>query len=270
LIIPEIAHHFFSSVISGIEELAYGKGFRVMICQSNENQEREAISLQGLVDHRVDGVLASVSKNTMDVTHFRQAHETGLPIVFFDRISNELATDRVITDDFEGARQITRHLLQTGRKKLLHLGASRNMVVGNSRYRGFLQALTDFRIDHSNAFFMQCDTREDVLQSQKDILKALEQGVDGIFAVNDFTAIATMQLLLEHGYKIPDDVAIAGFGNDPIASIINPALTTVEQNGFQMGKESVKLLLERIENPGDLIQPRTKVFESSIVIRKST
>jgi DNA-binding LacI/PurR family transcriptional regulator len=269
LIIPEIAHHFFSSVISGIEELAYGRSYRMMICQSSEDQAREAINLQALIDHRVDGILVSVSKNTMDYEPFRKALDTNIPIVFFDRISDDLPTDRVITDDFEGARAITRHLLQRGRHRLLHLAAPKHLLVGKERYRGFLQALSDFNIDCKSAQTLQCDTREEVLQKKDELLKLAPQ-IDAIFAVNDFTAIAAMQLLQENGFNIPGDIAIAGFGNDPIASIVNPALTTIEQKGFDMGKECARLLIERIENPDKDIFPRTRVFEGSLVVRNST
>lgn len=269
LIIPEIAHHFFSSVVSGIEDLAYGSSYRVMICQSNEDQAREALNLQALIDHRVDGLLVSVSKKTTNFDIFNNAIERGIPLVFFDRVSDELPTDRVITDDFEGARTVTRHLLESGRRKILHLGASRSIQVGKNRYRGYLQALTDFNIDQNASLFMQCDTLHDVEKQKVQILK-VAKNIDAVFAVNDFTAIAAMKLLQQNGYDIPRDIAIAGFGNDPIAAIVNPSLTTIDQQGYLMGRESAKLLLERIENPDKEFNPRIKVFESSLVVRNST
>lgn len=269
LIIPEIAHHFFSSIVSGIEEFAYGNSFRVIICQSNEDQAREFINLQALIDHRVDGILVSASKNTVNFEHFRKVLEKEIPIVFFDRISDELPTDRVITDDFEGARSISRHLLEKGRRKFLHLATPKNLLLGKDRYRGFQQALSDYQINPADAYVLQCDTRQDVIRMKDQILRIAPQ-IDAVFAVNDFSAIAVMQLLQENGYTIPDDIAVAGFGNDPIASIVYPSLTTVEQRGFEMGRESARLLIERIENPSKMIYPRIKVFESSLIIRNST
>ncbi|MFO7977094.1 MAG: LacI family DNA-binding transcriptional regulator [Bacteroidales bacterium] len=269
LIIPEIAHHFFSSVISGIEELAYGNSFRLIICQSNEDQARETLNLQALVDHRVDGILVSVSKNTNTFDHFREVLERDIPIVFFDRISDELPTDRVITDDFEGARALTRHLLERGRRRIMHLGAPRNMLLGKDRYRGYLQALADFQVDPVQEHVLQCDTSDDVIRHREQILKVAPE-IDAIFAVNDFTAIAAMQLLQKNGYAIPHDISVAGFGNDPIAAIVNPSLTTVDQKGYQMGHESARLLIERIENPESSFYPRTKVFESSLIVRNSS
>lgn len=268
LIIPEIAHHFFSSVISGIEELAYASGYRVMICQSNEDQTREEINLTALLDHRVDGILVSVSKSTDSSLHFRKVIEQGIPVVFFDRIIEELATDRIVTNDYEGARAVTIHLIERGCKNILHLSAPRHMLVGKERLRGYQQALYEKHIGRDANLILQCDTSHQVNALQETILQ-MAPNIDGIFAVNDFTAITAMQMLQRNGYKIPDEIAIAGFGDDPIASIVNPTLTTVEQKGYEMGKESVQLLIQRIENPDVEIPPRTRVFESTLKIRES-
>ena len=268
LIIPEIAHHFFSSVISGIEELAYSSGYRVMICQSNEDPEREKDNLQALLDHRVDGILVSVSKHTSNFDHFKKAIENGTPVVFYDRISDELATDRVITNDYEGARLATTHLIETGRRKILHLAAPGHMLVGKERLRGYQQALYEHNIERSESLILQCDTGKQVKELKDEILQKARE-IDAIFAVNDFTAIAAMQLLQENGFMIPDDIAVAGFGDDPIATVVRPKLTTVEQKGFEMGRESLQLLIHRIERPDDKIKPRIRVFESSLKVRDS-
>lgn len=269
LIIPEIAHHFFSSVISGIEELAYSNGYRVMICQSNENTERELDCLYALLDHRVDGILISVSKHTVNFDVFKNIVDSGIPIVFYDRISDELATDRVITDDYQGARLVTAHLISKGRNKILHLAAPKNMPVGKERLRGYQQALREHGIQQRDDLIIQCDTASQVSLLRDDIMRIAPE-IDAVFAVNDFTAIATMQLLKRNGYKIPENVAIAGFGDDPIASIVSPMLTTVEQKGYEMGVESMKLLIQRIENGSLEMQPRIKIFESILKVREST
>lgn len=269
LIIPEIAHHFFSSVISGVEELAYASGYRVIICQSNEDPEREKDNLQALLDHRVDGILVSVSKDTLSFDHFKKAIQSGTPVVFYDRISDEMATDRVITNDYEGARLATAHLIEKGRRRILHLAAPQQMPVGKERLRGYQHALYENGIGFNDNLVMQCDTAAQVLLLGDRILK-MAAGMDAIFAVNDFTAIAAIQLLQQKGYLIPDDIAVAGFGDDPIASVVRPRLTTVEQKGYEMGRESVQLLIQRIQNPDGEIQPRIRVFESTLKVRDSS
>lgn len=268
LIIPEIAHHFFSSVISGVEELAYASDYRVIICQSNEDPFREELNLQALLDHRVDGVLVSASKNTRNFEHFKRAIETGLPVLFYDRISDELPTDRVVTNDYKGAYSITSHLVKRGRRNILHLAAPENVPVGKERLRGYRQALYKNGIEIREDLIMQCDTSFKVNVMNKEILK-LAPSIDAVFAVNDFTAIAAMQLLQRNGFAVPGDIAVAGFGDDPIASVVSPPLTTVEQKGYEIGKESVQLLIQRIQHTGKEIQPRTRIFECTLKIRES-
>jgi LacI family transcriptional regulator len=269
LIIPEIVHHFFSSVISGIEELAYAKGYRLIICQSNEDYHREVINTQVLLDNRVDGIFISMSKTTTDHGHFKDLIDSGIPLVFFDRVSEEVETDRVVTADFEGALLATSHLLERGCTKILHLASPQNLLIGRLRLEGYQKALANYAIAQNPDFILQCDTRKEVFDLSEKILK-LAPEIDGIFAVNDFTAIAAMQLLQENGYKIPDKIAVTGFGNDPIASIASPPLTTIEQRGFEMGRQAVEILIRRIENPSTFIDFQTRVIPVSIEKRASS
>ena len=223
LVIPEIVHHFFSSVISGMEDLAYGEGYTMMICQSNENFYREVINLQALLDHRVDGLLVSISKTTREFNHLHNALDSGIPMVFFDRICDEIDTDRVITDDFEGARIATTHLIETGCQKILHLAAPRHLLIGKNRYEGYVQALKNHKIPLDENLVLKCDTREEVMSMRQHILTLAPQ-IDGVFGVNDSTAIAVMQVLQENGYRIPEDISVVGFGDGPIATIASPPL----------------------------------------------
>lgn len=269
IIIPEIVHYFFSNILSGIEELAYSRGYRVMICQSNEEAEREELNLQALLDHRVDGMLVSVSKTTREFSHFKRAIDSGIPIVFFDRICPDIDTDRVMTDDLEAARLVTAHLLQASCRRILHLAAPLHLAIGRDRRDGYLQALSEFGMDGSHALILPCDTPEKVASLKKRIL-ALAPDIDGVFAVNDLTAIALMQVLQDEGYSIPGQIAVAGFGGDLVSGIIRPRLTTVEQKAYAMGREAVGMLLERLENPDKHIPNRTRVFPATLLVRDST
>lgn len=268
IIVPEIVHHFFSTVISGIEDIAYGKGYRVMICQSNEDQQREMINMQALLDHRVDGLLVSHSKSTTDFTHFRWAVDSKIPIVFFDRFVREIPSDRVITNDYKGAWIITTHLIDRGCRNILHLAAPQHFMLGMERSRGHLDALNKHGIRIREDLILQCDTPAKVIAEKDRILK-LAGEIDGVYAVNDFTAIAAMKLLQTAGYNIPDQIAVTGFGDDPIATIAKPNLTTIEQKGFDMGREAVRMLINRLEHPNDNIPFETKVFPGNLVIRES-
>lgn len=269
LVIPEISHHFFSSVISGIEELAYAKGYRLVICQSNEDYDREVINTQVLFDNRVDGILISISKTTYDHGHFKDLIDSGIPLVFIDRVSEEIETDKVVTADFEGAMLGTNHLIERGCRNILHLASPQHLDVGRMRCEGYLKALANHGIESDPSLIIQCDTQKEVY-AMKDEIIALAPKIDGIFAVNDFTAIAAMQVLQKSGFKIPDDIAVVGFGNDPIAGICCPTLTTIEQQGSEMGRQAVDILIRRIENPATFIDFQTKIIPVSLEKREST
>jgi LacI family transcriptional regulator len=269
IIIPEIVHHFFSSIISGIEDIAYNKGYRVMICQSNEDYSREEMNVQALMDHRVDGLLVCISKTTEDFSHFKSVYNNQIPMVFLDRICKEIETDRVITDDFNGARIITSHLIKTGCKRVLHLGTLPQLLIGHDRQQGYLQALKENHIDFDPELIITCDTPVKVDENRDKILE-IAPHIDAIFAVNDFTAVAVMNLLKNNGFEIPDDIAVAGFGDDPIATMVDPPLTTVEQQGYQMGQEAMNLLIDRLANPETPKEPEVKIFQVELRKRKST
>jgi len=269
IVIPEIIHHFFSSIISGIEEIAYSKGYRVMICQSNEDAQREQMNIQALLDHRVDGLLICMSKTTTDFTYLFNAHNNQVPIVFFDRPCKEIDTDKVITDDFNGSRLITSHLIGTGCRRIMHLGTHPQLDIGQERLQGYLKALLDHDIPYIPELAIICDTM-DAVATKKDVISSLLPDIDGIFAVNDSTAIAAMRLAKELGYKIPDDIAVAGFGDDPVAEIVEPPLTTVQQKGFEMGMEAMNLLLDRISGKEYTKTPRIKIFQPALKSRQST
>lgn len=275
IIIPEIIHHFFSSLISGVEDIAYNKGYRVMICQSNEDFEREKINVQALVDHRVDGMLVCFSKNTDSFEHMANITDSGLPLVVIDRSPEDFVSDKVITDDYNGARLIVRHLIETGCKNILHLGTAKSLTVGYQRRLGYLKELTENSIKTSDEMIIECDTPQRVRIEQYQILDKAKKA-DALFAVNDFTAVAAMNLLKNNGFRIPEDITIAGFGDDPIATITNPSLTTVRQKGYQMGQQAMLMLIEKLNRQNDGNQSvqkkdfETKVFEVELKIREST
>ncbi|MDP4208386.1 MAG: LacI family DNA-binding transcriptional regulator [Bacteroidota bacterium] len=269
VIIPEIIHHFFSSVISGIEDVAYDMGYNVMICQSNESYEREVINAQALLCNRVDGVLISIAKTTLDFDHFRHFTNQGIPMVFFDRICPDIMTDRVITNDEGGAFLATEHLIKIGCKHIAHFAAPQHLLIGQGRFAGYQRALKQYQIQFDPRLVLNCNTRDGAFEKAAQFLND-NPDVDGIFAVNDNTAIAVMQIINKLGKKIPEDIAIVGFGDGPDALITSPPLTTIEQKGYDIGTEAVKLLIHRIENESSSDSFQTKVIPPNLIMREST
>lgn len=268
VIIPEIVHYFFSSVISGIEDVAYNSGYTVIICQSNEDYEKEVKTIQTLLSKRVDGVLASVAKTSAKFDHYYEAKNSNIPLVFFDRVCNIPNTDRVIVDDYSGAYKAVTHLIDAGCKRIAHLATSQELLIGKNRKNGYVQALKDKGIEVDEEIILRCDTD---LHAQKCIpyLLSLEKKIDGVFAVNDLTAITAMSIIKRSGFSIPQDIAIAGFSNSHYANMTDPPLTTIEQKGFEMGQKAARMLIERIQSDVE-IETRVDQIKTELKVRGST
>jgi len=271
LIIPEIVHHFFSSVISGIEEIAIEEGYNVMIFQSNESYTREVLNTQGLYSSRVDGLLVSLAKESKDYEHFRNLMNHNVPIVFFDRICEGLKTDRVIVDDYGGAFEAVQHLIDQGSKRILHLSGSERLLIGRNRINGYKDALDENNIPLDEDLIVKCDNYEDALEKTGDILKN-HPDIDGVFTVNDFTAIGAMKVIKQTGRKIPEDIAVIGFTNSDSSTFTDPTLSSVDQHGTEVGREATKLLLKRLRE-GQLEEdhtPQTRIIRTDMVVRESS
>src|SRR3989339_236666 len=269
VVIPKVVHFFFSSVISGIEHVANEAGYNVMICQSDENEEREITSIQTLTSSRVDGILASVSKDTTDFTHFKELVQNNIPLVFFDRAAADIKTDKVIIDDLEGAFIATEHLILKGCRKIVHLAAPQNLTIGTKRKEGYIKALQKHHIPVDESLIIKCDNREEALVVMR---KLYESGIrpDGVFAVNDLTATGVLKVVKQFGYRIPEDVKVVGFSDGFVAYVTDPTLTTIDQHGFAMGREAAQLLLDRINETIENYSPITKIITTNLIVREST
>jgi DNA-binding LacI/PurR family transcriptional regulator len=268
VIVPEIVHFFFSTVISGIEDLAYDSGYHVMFCQSNESYEREVKAVETLLSSRVDGILVSLAKTTHDFEHFSKIQEAGLPLVFFDRICEELDTDRVIVDDEVGAYEAVKHLIKIGCRNIVHLSGPQNLKIGRGRKEGYIRALMESDLPLLEQNIIKCDTAEEARLVVPELLKRKVKP-DGIFAVNDLTAAETMKVIKKHGLNIPGDIALVGFTSGMISDLTDPTLSSVEQHGYEIGREAVKLLIERLEKKHDL-PSQTKIIRTELVVKGSS
>lgn len=268
LIIPEIVHYFFSQVISGIEDVAYDAGYQVMICQSNESYIREVKNVQALLSSRIEGLLVSLSKETRDFSHFKNLRKKNIPIVFFDRICEEMDTDRVVADDFNGAYMAVKHLVEIGCKRIAHLGTTSDLQIGRNRYDGYIKAMKDHNLPIDTRLIVRCDTYKAARLITKRLIYELNPP-DGICTVNDLTAIGACQTIKENGLKIPEDIAVVGFSNGIYSTMTDPPLTTVEQFGYQMGQKSARLILDRILSVQDY-PAITERLDTQLITREST
>lgn len=269
VIIPEIVHHFFSSVISGVEEIAHKAGYNVMMFQSNESYVREMANVQALLSSRVDGVLVSMSKETTDYSHFRELRDNGIPIVFFDRVCNDVASDNVIVDDFAGAFAAVEHLINIGCKRIAHLSAPQHMLLAQNRQKGYRQAMLKYKVPIDESLVVKCDSFDEAVIMTPDLL-SLPEPPDAIFAVNEMTAAGALSVIKKFGLRVPEDIAIVGFTDGIVSRVSDPSLTTLEQHGYEVGLRAAEILVGRISD-GDMdYEPITKVVKTNLIVRGST
>jgi len=267
VIVPEIVHYFFSTVLHGIEDFAYDAGYNVMICESNESYERELKNVEALLSNRSDGILVSLSKNTLNFDHLEKIQDVGVPLVFFDRICDKINTDRVIVDDEKGAFEAVEHLISIGCRNIAHLTAPDHLIISQQRKAGYIRALKTYNIAVNKDLIIKCDT----ISEAKKYIPALLQETprpDGIFSINDLTAAEAIKIIKEKGLRVPDDVAVVGFTNGQISDLTDPPLSSVEQHGYEMGKEAAMLLIDRIEKEEDY-SPITRVIETKFILKAS-
>ena len=268
VLLPEIATPYFSMIVKGIQDVAYNAGYNVMFFISDESLEREKIILKKLSVNSLDGLIMAVSIETNTSEHIQKLMSKGLPVVFFDRVLNDINTSKVVQDDYRGAFNATVHLIQQGCKRIAHLAGPKNLENARQRAQGYFDALEQNGMEiKKNLIVYSGFSQEDGLRDMSKLL-GLKPVPDAIFAVNDRKAIGAMLALRRYGYKVPDHVAIISFGNTPVSEVMTPTLSTVEQAAYEIGAKSCQLLFAHIKTPS--IEPQTVVMPSKLVIRESS
>lgn len=270
VIVPRISRHFFSSAIAGIEETAYKMGYNVIICQSLEQLDREQKIMDTLLANRVDGVLISVSMETMDYDHLQGLKQRRIPFVFFDRHCNIPDNSNVLIDDFQAGFDATEHLIEQGCENIVHFSGPQNLEIYKNRLKGYLKALEKYSIPFREELVITSRLMEkDGIENAKAILN-LPYKVDGLFSANDIAAIGAMQYLKQQGVRIPQDIAVVGFSNEPVSALVDPALTTIDQPGFKIGEKATTLLLSQIQDVSDRVTNETIILKPKLIQRGSS
>lgn len=270
VIVPEIRNTFFSTVISGIEEVAYDAGYTIMVCQSNDTYEREVINTRALAANRVAGMLVSMSQGTTDIEHFRTVMQQGIPLVLFDRVAEDLEVSKVIVDDFEGAYGAVSYLIGTGRRRIAHLAGSSSLYVSRKRREGYEAALMDHGLPLRPEYILGGGYHEEDGRYGMHQLLALQEVPDAVFTVNDPVAIGAFLHIREQGFSVPDDIALVGFSNNPNTALITPRLTTVNQPAFEIGRQAVSLLMKNFTPGHNPLPVETIILKTQLIIREST
>ncbi|QXP65078.1 MULTISPECIES: LacI family DNA-binding transcriptional regulator [unclassified Polaribacter] len=270
VILPKIVHHFFSTVIMGIEEGAIEKGYHIMVCFSNESYKKEVETLKVLSNGSVDGLIVSIASGTLenkDFKHFGDLVAEEIPLVLIDRVVDEILCDKVVVDDVGAGYKATKHLLENGRKKIALITTPKHVNVGALRRQGYEKALIEAYIKTDSNLILEIDEEADI---SDQIEKVFEQDIDAVFAVNEIYAAKAMRAAKQKGHKIPEDFSVIGFTDGLISRYSSPSITTIAQHGFVMGKQAVELLIERIEKESEVFKPKKIVISSDLKLREST
>lgn len=272
IILPEIVHYFFSSVITGIERLATEKGYNVIVCISNESFDKEVINMQMLANGSIDGFIMSLSmgtENKQDFHHIKEVINQGMPVVMIDRVTDQVECDKVIIDDFQGAYNAVTYLIESGRKNIALISMPDYMSVGNLRTQGYKKALEDHGILVDDDLIVKVEDPYGGSQVIEELL--VNNTVDAVFGVTEFFAVSAMKIAQKMGKSAPKDISIIGFTDGIISISSSPSLTTVSQGGEEIGEKAADLLIKRLEDPDYENRPFvTEIIKSSLVKREST
>lgn len=264
LIIPEFTHHFYSRMLSGIESITSEAGYQLLICTSNENENQEIKSTQILLDARVDGIIATISKMNDKFEHLQEVLDSGTPLVLVDRFSEEIETPYVISDDFKGAFSAVDYLCQSGCKNILHIKGPDNLSTTFNRLMGYKEALRKHEIELKEELVLESNDANLVEKIRICLTNYL---VDGAFTYSDYLAFEIYKVASELKIKIPEQLSVIGYADEPISTYINPTLSSVNQQPFQMGAFGANYLLNKINDPE--IGLEIKNLETRLVIRES-
>ncbi|MCY7291865.1 MAG: LacI family transcriptional regulator [Ferruginibacter sp.] len=270
VVIPEIANNFFSLAINGAESYAQKKGFHVLIYQTHDDVQQEISIAKHLQNGRVDGVLISLSSQTEDTKHLQDLKNKGIPIVFFDRVAEDIDAPKITTNDYESGYNAAEHLIENGCKNIAFLSISNKLFIANNRMNGYLNALKKHGIKKDKKFIINCDTdkeKNNILI--KDLLQRRDRP-DAIFACVEELAVATYVICEGLKINIPNELKLISFSNLQTAEILNPALTTITQPAYEIGSEAASVLFKLLENKDAVLPSTNIVLKSTLIVRKST
>ena len=267
IVIPFITNYYFSTVISGIQEEAYQQGYNITLYVTSDDISREKQLIDSIATSSIDGLLISISSNSNTTEHFQRILQAELPIVFFDRIPKSIDASKVMQNDFDGAYQATWHLLRSGYDKIAHIAGPQELNFTQERLRGYKQALSEARIPYNKEYVLYSSFGQNAGFHDTEKLLKLPTPPNAIFAVNDRQGVGAIQALKKNKITVGIDFGVIGFTNDPISTVIEPNLTTIEEPAYQIGRKSCELLLKHIKNKD--FETREIILPAKLIERQS-
>jgi len=270
VIVPKTNSNFFSSAIHNIEEMLDKEGYNVIITQSNESFKKECKNIDTLLYLQVDGIIVSMANETVDLEYFEKVKSAGIPLITFDRGENDLNVDYIGIDDYNSSHVIVNHLVEQGCKRIAHIGGFKRTRIYNNRIRGYIDALKKHKLPLEEELLIESDLTIEEGRAKMLTLLALENRPDAVYAASDYAALGALQILNEKGIKIPQEVALIGFGDEPFANMVTPKLTSVNQHSYKIGRIAAETFLG-YANKKKITQSLNKIIlEAKLIVRESS
>jgi len=273
IVVSTVDNHFFSQVISGIESIAVSKGYKIIITQTHESAVKEMSNIWHLKDGAVDGLIISLSTETTDVGYLKQLQKQDLPVVLFDRVTDDIKTHKVVVDNYMGAYEATKHLLERGRSRIAHITSSNTSSISKERLAGYKYALKESGVPFNEGYVKFClHGGRDLTEIQRGLDELFSEPVkpDAIFTASDRITTTTLMQLNKMQIAIPDEIALIGFTNTILADLLSPSLSTIVQPAFDIGRKAIEMLIEILESRATFDDFKTVVLPAQLFIRNST
>jgi DNA-binding LacI/PurR family transcriptional regulator len=268
VIVPETINRFFARAVGGIQKQADMAGMNVMICQSNESYIAEKKNLHSLVSSRVDGIIVSISTETDRSDQFASLTEKGIPLVFFDRVFEDIVASQVVTNNYEIAMEGTEHLIEQGCKRIAFVTGPEHLFNSRARLNGYVDALRKHNLQVKDSYIVHSHYRSDKVEEYTRYLLNLPQRPDAIFAINDYAALEMIHIMKKNGLRIPQDVAVLGFNNENLCRFVEPSLSSIDHPAHDIGASAAEMLINHIRHHD--MKPEKRIIKSSLIIRESS
>ena len=270
VIVPRTNSNFFSSVLESMESVLNKAGYNIIITQSNESFEKECKNIDTLLFTQVDGIIASMANETVDLSHYEKIKANGIPLIMFDRGENDLNVDYIGINDYDSSHIIVKHLVEKGCKRIAHIGGYRRTRIFNNRIRGYVDALKKNNLPIDDNLITESSlTLEDGRREMERLLE-LENRPDAVYVASDYAALGALQVLNENKINVPKDIRLVGFGNEPFTSLVSPSITTVAQHSKDIGRITAETFLNHASKD-DIKQSLNKIIlDAELIVRDSS
>ena len=270
VIVPRTNSNFFSSVIQNMEEVLNKEGYNIIITQSSESFKKECNNIDALLYTQVDGIIASMANETVELDHFEKVKSKGIPLILFDRGENDLNVDYVGIDDYNSSQIIVKHLVEQGCKRIAHIGGFKRTRIYNNRIKGYIDALKKYNLPLDDELLIESNLSIEGGRLKMQQLLNLEKRPDAVYVAGDYAALGALQVMKENNINIPDEIALVGFGNEPFTALVTPSITSVEQQSEKIGKLAASAFLNYTNQPVLEQKLNKTILKAKLIVRDSS